>query len=279
MKKFLLASAALIAVGMSAPATAADMGVYKAEPAVAYAYNWTGFYIGGHVGAGWGSSRQSFYQSNAAPFNAVQFAAVNLGQGRNTYGLGGFHGGYNWQATPNILLGVEGDISWAMGGNSSLGVQLFRNDTGAAVFNNFLNMSNNMNWLSSLRGRLGFIAANNVLIYGTGGAAWIRRTTSGNVNNPAGSNTSSIRDTAGQTLSGWVAGGGLEYMFAQNWTVRAEYLYYGGFAGRTTSAACTACNPGAFDGPGVFTWDKLNVQTVSVGLTYLFNAGAVVAKY
>jgi outer membrane immunogenic protein len=278
MKKFVLAGAAIIAMGMSGPATAADKAVYKAEP-VAYDYNWTGFYIGGHVGAAWGSSNQSFYQSNAAPFNALQFAAVNLGQGQNAHGLGGFHGGYNLQVTPNVLLGLEADISWALGGNTALGVQLYRNDTGAAVFNNFLNMSNNINWLSSVRGRLGFIAANNVLIYGTGGAAWMRRTTAGNVNNPTGSNTSSIVTSAGETLSGWVAGGGLEYMLAKNWTVRAEYLYYGGFSGRTGNAPCTACVPGSFDGTGVFTWGKLNVQTVNVGLTYLFNHGAVVAKY
>jgi outer membrane immunogenic protein len=89
--RVLLAATAL-SVGLTAAAVAADLRpAYKAPPAVTapvpLAYNWTGFYIGGHAGAGWLDSDTAF--------------------------IGGGQIGYNWQFTPNWLIGIEGDASKA----------------------------------------------------------------------------------------------------------------------------------------------------------------------
>ncbi|NGX98035.1 MAG: porin family protein, partial [Candidatus Afipia apatlaquensis] len=127
--------------------------------------------------------------------------------------------GYNWQFAPNWLLGIEGDIS---------GTGIRNNNTrpittgGAPIGVGFNHVADqNVNWLASIRGRLGWVW-DRWLVYGTGGGAFAGidyRTdyTGFAVNNPI---------TDSRTLSGWVAGGGVEYAVANNWTVRAEYLYY-----------------------------------------------------
>ena len=76
-------------------------------------------------------------------------------------------------------------------------------------------------WLTSVRGRLG-VAVNDWLFYGTGGVAWA----SINVGWQAPFSPA-LNARVNKTISGWVAGGGIEKMFGRNWSVRAEYLYYG----------------------------------------------------
>src|SRR5258708_32736144 len=60
MKKFLLGTVALVAVGATVPALAADLPARTYTKAPAYApapiYNWTGFYIGGHIGGAFNGS-------------------------------------------------------------------------------------------------------------------------------------------------------------------------------------------------------------------------------
>ncbi|HVT55890.1 MAG TPA: outer membrane protein [Xanthobacteraceae bacterium] len=113
MKKFLLTGAALAVLAVTTPALAADMAVrgpvYKAPPA-APLFNWTGFYLGGHVGYGWGDA-----------------------DGVDTDGwFGGGQIGVNYQFAPNWVWGVEADIS---GGdiNGSAGVSRFKTDTFGTV--------------------------------------------------------------------------------------------------------------------------------------------------
>ncbi len=91
MKKFAVLGAVLAALVVAAPAQAADVPIrgpiYKAAPAPVY--NWTGFYVGAHVGYGWASS----------------------GLGDLDGFLGGVQAGYNWQFSRNWVFGIEGDIS------------------------------------------------------------------------------------------------------------------------------------------------------------------------
>lgn len=93
MKKIALLAAALFALGFSVPANAADVPVrspiYKAAPAPVF--NWTGFYVGGHIGYGW--------------------AEDNAGNTADGF-LGGLQIGYNWQFSPNFVFGIEGDFAW-----------------------------------------------------------------------------------------------------------------------------------------------------------------------
>src|SRR5258707_2364232 len=105
MKKFLLGTVALIALGATVPALAADLAARpytKAAPAVyAPIYNWTGFYIGGHVGGAF-SGNNSFA------------GTTNSNDGRF---LGGVQVGADYQFAPNWVLGIEGQFSW-LGNNN-----------------------------------------------------------------------------------------------------------------------------------------------------------------
>jgi outer membrane immunogenic protein len=135
MKKLLLTGAALAVLAVATPALAADMAVrgpvYKAPPA-APLFNWTGFYVGGHVGYGWGDAG-----------------------GLDTDGwFGGGQIGVNYQFAPNWVWGVEADISGAGidGGNSA--TSRFKTDM-----------------FGTVRARLGY-TVDRVMFYGTGGLAW-----------------------------------------------------------------------------------------------------------
>src|SRR6266571_9459649 len=102
MKKFLLGTVALIALGATAPTLAADMAARPYTKAPAYSapiYNWTGFYIGGHVGGA--------------------FAGDNSLQGSDARFLGGVQAGFDYQFAPNWVLGAEAQYSWLTGGNNN----------------------------------------------------------------------------------------------------------------------------------------------------------------
>src|SRR5215212_3771509 len=107
MKKFLLATVALVAFGVTVPALAADLGArpYTKAPAyVAPIYNWTGFYIGGHVGG-------AFAGSNGFG-----------GTSDNSDGrfLGGLQIGADYQFAPNWVFGIEGQYSWVGSNNTNV---------------------------------------------------------------------------------------------------------------------------------------------------------------
>ena len=101
MKKILLGAAALAA--FAGPAFAADMPprTYRKAPAYtapAVVYNWTGFYIGGHVGGAFTDG-------------------TNL-LGSDARFLGGVQGGFDYQFAPNWVMGIEAQYSWLGGGNN-----------------------------------------------------------------------------------------------------------------------------------------------------------------
>src|SRR3954454_14494393 len=105
MKKTILGAALLAA--LAGPAFAADIAARPYSKAPAYTapavvYNWTGFYIGGHVGGA--------------------FAGDNSFQGSDARFLGGVQAGFDYQFAPNWVLGAEAQYSWLGGGNNNNGV-------------------------------------------------------------------------------------------------------------------------------------------------------------
>src|SRR5712675_2579442 len=100
MKKFLLATVALVALGATVPALAADLAARPYNKAPAYAapiYNWTGFYIGGHIGGAF---------SGSSNFNSLVLSDYSARL------MGGVQAGADWQFAPNWLVGVEGQYSF-----------------------------------------------------------------------------------------------------------------------------------------------------------------------
>jgi outer membrane immunogenic protein len=193
MKKLLLGAAALIA--LAAPAVAADMPARAYSKAPAYTapavvYNWTGFYIGGHVGGA--------------------FACDNILQSSDARFLGGVQGGFDYQFAPNWVMGIEAQYSWLGGGNNN-----------GVLFPGGTLVTANSDQLGSVTGRLGYTWGP-ALLYGKGGYAW-RDNNNLTVSNAAGPVPFT---TDGNRKDGYTVGAGLEYMFAPNWSAKVEYQYY-----------------------------------------------------
>jgi outer membrane immunogenic protein len=218
MKKILLGTVALIALGATAPALAADMAARPYTKAPAYVpapiYNWTGFYIGGHVGGAFGGD------------NNIAAPGFNGGSNDGVF-MGGVQVGYDNQFAPNWVFGLEANYSFLDTNN-----------------NPFVNRG-----LGSVTGRLGYTWGP-ALLYVKGGYGWAdSRFTNG------------FAGTGGR--DGYTVGGGLEYLFTQNWSGKIEYQYYD-FGNVNTVL-------------GSFRNDE---HTIKAGLNYRFNWGApVVAKY
>ena len=237
MKKLLLSAATLTA--LASPALAADIPArtYTKAPPVysppAVIYNWTGFYIGGHVGGA--------------------FGANNSLTGSDARFMGGVQGGFDYQFATNGVAGLEAQYSW-----------LNSNTTGVAFPGGSVITATN-NQLGSVTGRVGYTWGPG-LLYAKGGYAWRDNPNIGVT--VAGAPVAFATD--GNHQNGWTIGAGLEYMFAPNWSAKAEYQYYN--FGNTTFTG----------GPAEIVGSRYrnDDQTVKVGVNYRFGWGGPVAgKY
>src|SRR5215813_5584531 len=123
-------------------------------------YNWTGFYIGAHLGAGWARTEWK----DAGTDNAIGV-------------LGGFQGGFNFQVTPWLVLGIEGQYSFAgLKGDhevsNSLNLGLDANSVFIRDFHGRL--FTKVDSVATLAGRVGIAAGDRTLFFAKGGAAWAR---------------------------------------------------------------------------------------------------------
>ncbi len=256
-----LLSVAVLSTGLNSVVRAADMPIRALPPPVPV-FSWTGFYLGAHVGYDWQDSSAAW---NPLPSPAAFGVNAQTGSTNGSSMLGGIHGGFNYEFWGAWVAGVEGDFSWTKAGTNS--TQAWVTPAGVLVGGGAATaMNTTLNDLSSVRGRLGYALWPSVLLYGTGGAAWGRITYSGNAFNPANGYLSSSAFT--NTASGWVAGGGIEWMFWHNWTVRWEYLHYDLSASQAVTAAGRPAGFAAF--PSGFSWSGMTVDEVRAGLTYKF---------
>jgi outer membrane immunogenic protein len=224
MKKLMIAAAS-ISLAMAGIAQAADM-LMKAPPP-APVYNWTGWYVGLNGGGAW-TTNQSAPFSGAGPAAPLFFAvdaypsSVPL---TSKGGFGGFQTGYNWQVAPMWLVGVETDIQVA----HIAGTTTVTSIPPLGVLPPFTTqVLTESDWFGTLRARLGLLATSTILVYGTGGLAYGETSTGLNTAIAGGNCTGVVPCANGFSSSnrtGWAAGGGLEWMFAPRWTLRAEYLH------------------------------------------------------
>ena len=246
MKKIMLAGvgAALMAIPT---ANAADLGraVYKAPPPAVVPFSWTGCYIGGNIGGGWG--RETASAPTLAPGISVS--------GDTSGVVGGGQVGCNYQFAPNWVIGIEGDGSAAD----------IKGDATATVLGITGTAHARTDWIASVTGRVGW-AADRWLIYAKGGAAW------------AGDNYSAdvpifiehIATT--ETRAGWTVGGGVEWAFWQNWSAKVEYDFYDFGTHGVTFTGTIFGVPEVVPGINV----KETISTVKFGINYRFGpiAGA-----
>jgi outer membrane immunogenic protein len=244
---------------------------------MAPAYNWTGFYVGGNVGGQWGSADPTtstvydpsffgYFASSSIP----AIAAVGSQHVNSSSVTGGFTAGYNWQVS-SAVFGLEGDINYFGFKGSATGSALY---PCCAPFGFTVSSSVSADWLATIRGRIGFLATPNWLLYATGGAAIAEVRGNFNFTDTFGATESgSIRDTR----VGWTAGLGGEYAVGNGWSFKAEYLYVD--LGRSTVTSSNLVWAGGAFPTNPFTHSvDLKSNIVRVGVNYKFG-GPVVAKY
>jgi len=219
----LLAPAAIAADLGGGPARRGSIKDAPLPPSVPL-YSWSGLYIGAHVGYGWSD---------------LDWTAGGATSSDNGGGwLGGAQIGYNWQRGA-LVFGVEADISSGFDGTTSCPAPAF-------------SCSHDVNWLASVRGRLGVAGnGNRTLFYATAGGAWADVDYSSTAPGTTGFSDRQF---------GWVAGGGIEHMLTPNMSARVEYLYYG-FDSVTAPAGTLSGGATALDP---------SMQTVRLGLNVKF---------
>jgi outer membrane immunogenic protein len=244
MKKFLLGTVGLIALGVAAPALAADLPArtYTKAPAyVAALYDWSGFYIG--INGGWGQSRDRRVDPTSVVISSLDANGGTVGG----------QVGYRWQ-TGTWVFGVEAQGNWADISGSTL-------VPGLPV----ATARSKMDAFGLFTGSVGY-AWNNALLYVKGGASITDRnyqfvTTGGGV---------LVGETGYQTRLGGTVGVGLEYGFTPNWSAAIEYDHI--FENRHGVTYGTLAGPLAGSSAGGDT------DLITARLNYRWG-GPAVAKY
>ncbi len=234
MTKLLLGAAA--ALLLAAPALAADLPrPTAATPASApeAVYNWTGFYVGGQLGGA--------------------FAGSDNIAGSDGRLMAGVQGGADFNFARNWVIGVEAQYSW-----------LPSNSSASLLYPGGSLLTEDTSGLGSVTGRLGY-SWGPALLYGKGGYAFRDSSLSASAAGVAQPIT-----TSGNKRDGYTIGGGLEYLFAPNWSAKVEYQYYN--FGNTTVTS----GPAELVGTNI----RNDEHTVKAGINYRFGwGGPPVTRY
>jgi outer membrane immunogenic protein len=259
--------------------TAKGANLVKA-PIIPTAYDWTGFYVGANGGGSFGRAKTDF---------AFPGFPVVSGQDNINGMLAGGQAGYNWQFSPKLVFGVEGDLQWArQSGELDIAdgpfctTTIVRIQTTSCVAAN-ATLEQRLSWFGTLRGRVGVLASPEWMFYATGGLAFGEIENNVTIANVATVTTSlngvplgtatAVATAAGSANNdriGWTIGAGTEFVLHGAWTAKFEYLYvdYGTFSNTYTLAGA----------PVLTTSTHMIDNVLRFGLNYRFG-GPVVAKY
>jgi outer membrane immunogenic protein len=243
-------------------ALAADMPL-KAPMMAPPPASWTGFYIGVNVGVDWSHNTGTW---PPLPTPAAFGVFGQTGQTSDSGPSGGFQVGYNWQFASAWVAGIEGDMTWT-GAKGQFG-NTWLTTAGAPVVGSQTAMGTSVEWLATVRARLGFLLLPNLMLFGTGGGAWgdINYTASSNNGVVSGPGVYSVASNFSTVSSGWVAGAGLEWMMSNNWLLRWEYLHYD-----LRSAQATVANSVNFPAfPSGFAWSSTHIDSMRGAISYKF---------
>ena len=212
-----------------------------AYQAPAMNYDWTGFYIGAHV-----DDNRS--KTNGNSIDATTGTSAPL-DGSTSGWHGGIQVGYDYMMPSRAVIGILADISSGDTKTTTTTAASGTSTNQSRVFDS-----------ESVRGRLGY-AADNILLYATGGWAWsstqaIRTQLTGAFNNA----TAGTDEAVNTYLSGWTAGAGVAFAFAQNWSVFAEYRY-------TRFGSSTIALPFS----QLSTTSTITASAMELGVNYKFN--------
>jgi opacity protein-like surface antigen len=240
-------SCAAVALLTGGPVRAADMLPRSAVQATTIPWSWSGWYLGGHVGAALGTT------DFADPFGVALFGD----RVRSPGFIGGGQIGYNYQSGP-VVLGIEADVS----GDVSDGT-----NTCFAVSGNSISSTCRVrpDFYATLTGRLGY-AAGRILLYAKGGAAWTHGTVDMVFNNNP---TAYFASSSSFDATGWTVGGGIEHALTPAWSAKLEYDYLN-FGSHSVATPYVAGNPFGLTAPVTSATEQ--VHQVKLGLNYRFGA-------
>ena len=249
MKKHVLLSTVAIAMlVLGRSGQAADLPVKAPMPPPPPPFSWTGFYLGGNLGAAWAQRHVT-----------DTFSGLDFSRSSDAVFIGGGQIGYNWQIN-NFVLGIEWDVDAAGNNdNNRVGNGILIGGLGP-----FALSGGGDRWITTLAARLGF-ANDHWLFYVKGGGGEV------GVSNFFVTNTVtgvSVGGNTSRTRTGGMFGVGIEYAFTNNWTAKLEYDYIG-----LSSRSFVVPVGAPFLVGDVFTTRSRNVQEFKVGFNYLFNRG------
>ena len=200
---------------------------------------WTGLYVGGQFGGGWGTSQTT----NVTATSAEPAGTVDGPTGLSG-ALGGLYAGYNYQMN-QYLVGIDGDFSWSSVDGDSTDIGLTNGHT--------LSHHTYMDWLTSVTGRVGY-TNDNWLLFAKGGWAWAQF--HGTTNNSLGAVNFGVGSSS-EVRDGWTVGAGLEYAVTSHVTLKLEYDYVGFATANYTSTDVSAT--GVVTMPSKSTTSSLSV--------------------
>ncbi len=260
---------------------------YTKAPAIAAGNGWSGWYAGLNAGFVNGASKlntdASVASNSTTPVTAPAMASGATSQLSNGQGgfLGGAQAGYNYMFSPMFLAGVEADIQGSsLRASASTSTQVLTDTTSGPNTGSWLTniaASRSVDYIGTIRGRLGAAVTPSLLLYGTGGLAYGGVKSSTTINQTtaiAGVPPTATSGSFSDTRVGYTVGGGAEWMFLSKWSVKAEYLYYDlGSANYGTGGV--AVNEGPTNLPGfgiasIATSSRVhfNGNIVRVGVNY-----------
>lgn len=276
--------AAMALLFLAQEANAADLQTRKAAPiAPPPVFTWTGFYVGLNFGYAWTANPSIVANSaNLLDLSIQRFGLASAigASGVSGARLDGFlfggQAGYNWQFADKLIAGVEADIQGAgVRGGGGLA-----NVTGAPI--GFAatggRLNRNLEYLGTVRGRLGYAFTPTIMAYATGGLAFggaNLTTTIAQSLTPSILSGNAGKGDLYENLVGWTVGAGGEMVLSRNVSAKLEYLYYDLGA----LSLSTASNPLAFTAP-LLGLRLLNATTASTrfnghilraGLNYRFD--------
>ncbi len=189
MRHKIVFSAILLLIAAAPGARAADISHYEPAPTPAPGFSWAGGYLGGQLGWGWGSAKVSDHYDGGATLKPGGF-------------LGGLYAGYNFDVGDNVVLGVDGDVTY-----NGLTDDRVEDDA---------YLRSTLRWSGAARLRAGY-AVDRFLPYVAGGVAF------GGVKTSIGDQLGHASETRTQT--GWTIGAGVDYAATENVVLRLEYRY------------------------------------------------------
>jgi outer membrane immunogenic protein len=270
MKSLLVTASMLAVLAFTPQAFAADLParssapVYTKAPEFAPVNSWTGWYIGGNVGYGWGNNDMAFGDATSGLPGASGVANQTL-NGHVNGVVGGGQVGYNWQVG-SFVAGLEADFQGS--GVKGTAQSPFALSVVIAGLTSIASSETTLNWFGTGRGRIGITVTPQLLLYGTGGLAYGEVSHVGNTI-VSGAASQTALASVSETKVGWAAGAGAEWMFTRGWSAKFEYLH-------TDFGSSSATGDTIFNGHlnsavhvGYF-WNN-RFDTVRAGVNYHFN--------